>query len=668
MPNVGNPAATHDLLIGVTLNGSVFAWDAENQACNGTSPICWSRQGKQTGGLLWFDDCAPNAIGPVPLAAGLPFSGIVATPVIDTTLSPPAAGSDDADDLVNGAIQFKAVQQMQRPALLEAPAPIPGVQGVSPIIYLGFGVAAANESSPQNPYHGWLLGYGTTLPTSSTNYAPLVDFTSTARGCGTGGGTSQCSNFGSGTPPCDCEIVSTYNAPPNWGGHGGGIWMSGRGPAANTPSTLNDGYTHVFVGTGNGGFQDFQSTGPNNYGQSILDFRLSATVMDQTPYQSFTPWSAPLAPDIQTLSLCNNPSPPPSTVPCTYTFQYQNETDYDQATSGVLLYNDAGGTPRLVIIDKAGYGYVLTQGNLCGPKTAVSKCSLMNGGNSVQGFASGDNGNIFPFAAVIATEPPAGTPVTTFCTAPNSPDTCQRVNSLAFYNNTLYLWPFGEKLTALQSSNNTSQNGVGTISTSGTNYSTLNLASCTALSSTAPCFTDMIIPGDQIVVAGQPTQTVTLVISDTSLTVSPGFNSPGVNTPTWSYNGYFINPVLDIYPGDGGVGYPGGSLVVTSNGNTGGLVWGLVAANLATNTTRDVGSLFAYSTTPTANPITLKRLWTSPANAFCVSSFALPTVVHGMAYVPTYAIHPSGDATRDCPPTTDPNGYQSGILVYGIAQ
>jgi hypothetical protein len=242
------------------------------------------------------------------------------------------------------------------------------------------------------------------------------------------------------------------------------------------------------------------------------------------------------------------------------------------------------------------------------------------------------------------------------------------VNSLAFYNNNLYLWAFGEKLTALQSSNNSPQTGVGTISTSGTNYSTLNLASCTALSSTAPCFTDMIIPGDQIVVAGQPIQTVTLVVSDTSLNVSPGFNSPGVNTPTWSYNGYFINPILDTYPGDGGVGYPGGSLVVTSNGNSGGLVWGLVAANLATSTTRDVGSLFAYSTTPTANPVTLQWLWTSPANAFCVSSFALPTVVHGMAYVPTYAIHPSGDITRDCPPTTDPNGYQSGILVYGIAQ
>jgi hypothetical protein len=241
-------------------------------------------------------------------------------------------------------------------------------------------------------------------------------------------------------------------------------------------------------------------------------------------------------------------------------------------------------------------------------------------------------------------------------------------NLQQLYENNFGMRPhgdIGEKLTALKSSNNSAQTGIGTISTSGTIYTTLNLGSCTALSPTAPCFTDMLIAGDQIVVAGEPTQTVTLVVSDTSLNVSPGF-SASVNTSAWSYNGYFINPILDTYPGDGGVGYPGGSLVVTSNGGTGGLVWAVVAADLATSGTRDVGSLFAYNTTPTANPVTLKRLWNSPANAFCVSSFALPTVANGMAYVPTYAIHPSGDVTRDCPPTADPNGYQSGILVYGI--
>jgi hypothetical protein len=118
-------------------------------------------------------------------------------------------------------------------------------------------------------------------------------------------------------------------------------------------------------------------------GKASWTFACLPRLRTKTPYQSFTPWSAPLAPNIQTLSLCNNPSPPPSTVACTYTFQYQNETDYDQATSGILRYNDAGGTPRLVTIDKAGYGYVLTQGNLCGPRTPVSKCSLMNGASSV---------------------------------------------------------------------------------------------------------------------------------------------------------------------------------------------------------------------------------------------------------------------------------------------
>jgi hypothetical protein len=64
--------------------------------------------------------------------------------------------------------------------------------------------------------------------------------------------------------------------------------------------------------------------------------------------------------------------------------------DYDMSVGGVALFNDLGGTQRLVTIDKAGYGYLLTQGNLCGAGTADTACI---------GFGSGDPGSVMTFGA-----------------------------------------------------------------------------------------------------------------------------------------------------------------------------------------------------------------------------------------------------------------------------
>ena len=681
MPQVGSPAATHDLLIAVTLNGTVFAWDAENQPCTGTSPLCWSRQG--TGGpqgtnALWYDDCGSQGspvINTGNSVAALPFAGIVTTPVIDTTLSPPAIFltnycqnhvatpfwylhrlllQNGRDDIAPALMQsppsanpddnFTAKGQLQRPALLEAP--IPAVAGVSPVIYIGFGTATSEGGS--NPYHGWLFGYNTSLVLQFA-------FSTTSRGCGSGGQTTQCADFGSSaSPSCDCLFQAGFQNAPNWGGHGGGIWMSGRGPAANTPSTLGDGFSHVFLGSGNGGFQAFQGANgkqlPNSYGLSMMDFRLSPTVMDQTPYQSFTPWSAVVAPNLST-SACDNPNPPPAAVPCAYTFENMNENDYDQALTGVLLFNDLSGTPRLLTLDKAGYGYLLTQGNLCGP--GVSGCSLQNGTSSVQGFAPGDNGNIFPFGPVLS-------PSTYFCT--DKADACARVTSLAFANNTLYLWPYQEKLTALPLSDNSPQKppGAAAITSSGT-----------TVTGTETAFLSWIIAGDTITdtVTGQ-SRTVTQVTSGTQLQVNAAF-SPDISGSgdAFTYNGYFINPVQDVFPSSSAVGFAGGSLVATSDGPGGGIVWAIVASVPSPKPNpamRTPGSIFAYSTKPVSN--TLKRLWSSPTDEFCVSTYALPTVVHGYVYVPTYAIAPTGDTSNACPPTVDPNGaYQSGVLVYGLS-
>jgi hypothetical protein len=90
---VSSPATTENcspscnMLVSATLNGTVFAWNADTGA-----PL-WSRQGNPNGTVsnsdaLWFDDC--NASGyttsAVPTAGGpLQFIGTVSTPVIDYT-------------------------------------------------------------------------------------------------------------------------------------------------------------------------------------------------------------------------------------------------------------------------------------------------------------------------------------------------------------------------------------------------------------------------------------------------------------------------------------------------------------------------------------------------------------------------------------------------------
>ncbi|HXM42019.1 MAG TPA: hypothetical protein VN924_12245 [Bryobacteraceae bacterium] len=92
-PVSGTCSPSCDMVVIVTAYGSIFAYNAAN------GNLLWSRTG--TGGTagtnwLWYDDCGPgsspvglitptgdNYIGP-----GLPFAGIVSTPVIDL-LPPP---------------------------------------------------------------------------------------------------------------------------------------------------------------------------------------------------------------------------------------------------------------------------------------------------------------------------------------------------------------------------------------------------------------------------------------------------------------------------------------------------------------------------------------------------------------------------------------------------
>lgn len=441
LPNCPSPC---NMLVGATLTSSVYAWNAD------TGATIWSDcQGAGcTNNALWVEDCGPSgsiwAIPPGvnPAAGALPFAGIVSTPVIDTTANPPViyltslcqtgpthsgeqwwihelnlyTGVDQVPQQQIGtpagaSVAFLPWSALQRPALLEVQ--VPGATP-NPLIYLSFGFAGASEVSV--PYHGWVFAYDSALTrqiafvTTGKNTANNTDLPACTTGC-------VCNSTGcKATEEC---IEPNYDFAANWCGHAGGIWMSGRGPAAAADS---NGVSHAYFGTGNGGFQQLSQNGQllgsmQNWGTSIFDFRLGASLFDTRPSEYFTPYGGPAVP-LQQSFLGNEPGGNP--VP--QTFQGLNQNDFDLAVSGILLFNDLGGNPRLLTIDKAGYGYMLTQGNLCG---SPGGCYPGVSGGAAGGAAN-DPGNAFSFAANQEQCPDQVN------TLPGSDKSCHRITSMAF--------------------------------------------------------------------------------------------------------------------------------------------------------------------------------------------------------------------------------------------
>jgi len=681
-------------------NGNLL-WSRQGDGSSG-NPIAGGGSG---GAALWFDDCTHNG-GPVPVAAGdLPFAGVISTPVVDTAASPDpvmfitgACVRSNGDntvthrewwlheiDLTTGCDVGGAYNsshqctygsseqhmhvgsdfhsdgitegwQKQRSALLEIRN---AGASTDHMVYVAFGTWVP-ENDSKHPYNGWLLGYTTnssnvlSATTLAFSTAPVPSGQSTP--CGGGGGsvnnggtwTAQCPGYGVGEfPPSDCYCTNPSNCPgaPNWGAHGGGIWMSSRGAAASCPYTsgtgscpisTNDGNVHVLFGSGNGGFQ-ITNVSPNSYGESLIDLRLTQTGFDTSPHAYFTPGSpasyvGPPSPG----NVCGCDSSGNNCGACTFTFQTMNVNDQDMAVSGVLLFVDLGGNVRMVSIDKSGYGYFVTSPF------------------SMSGFAGWDSHH----------NPLPDSGVWTFG-APYSLNHDDRVTSMAFYSESstgpawLYFWPNEEKLTAFQLSDNSSQTSTGTLSTTGSS------APYTHVTIGGTGSANQVVVGDQITnISGQATQTVTTVNDDSSsITVMPGFTSAQSSVTGWKYNGYFINPVRDSAPPGSGVGYPGGALGITANGTATAVVWGLIGSNVSTSGTNPgPGTIYAYPAVTTTYQ--LQKSWNSTDN-FCAANNGTPTISNGKIYVPTYSINPSGDTTTDCPPTTDPSGsYYSGIKVY----
>jgi len=306
--------ALHNVVFAATSNDSVYAFDADTY-----QPALWHM-----------------SLGtPVKAASGV-LIGIVSTPVIDTALNALfvvsytvenstlvyrlhaldlQTGADMANVIVQGAVPgtgddsqtttclaaggtavqppcvpFVASEVMQRPGLLEDTA--------HATIYLAFGVVGGNEAT--RLYHGWLIGYRY----AAGVFSQSMIFNTTQNATQTG--------FPCTTPP----------PPSNQCGHGGGIWMSGRGPALDN--------TGIYAVSGNGGYGGI---GTGNWSESALRLSGAGVVKD-----FFTP---------------NN-------------YSDLNARDLDLGNAGPILFNSANTTaPHLLVTaGKAGMVYLLDRASL----------------------------------------------------------------------------------------------------------------------------------------------------------------------------------------------------------------------------------------------------------------------------------------------------------------
>jgi len=316
-----------------------------------------------------------------------------------------------------------------------------------------------------------------------------------------------------------------------------------------------------------------------------------------------------------------------------------NENDWDMGP--ITLFTDTINNKNwLVSVDKSGYGYLLPQGNLC--NSASGPC---------QAFASGDSPN-WPFLA-------AFTPCWNISGGASD---CDKIGSLSFFGNNLYFWPTKERLTALaMSDNSTTYTGAGSVYVFSANPYVINGCNGTGCPANCAgggtCFTVEVIPGDTVTIGGQ-SATVVSVVNDATMAVNTAL-SPASGA-SFTYSGYFVNPARDFNPPGSSVDYPGGSLVITANAGSNGIVWSLTTTGAYPS---EVASLYAYNATPviTGNARNLQKLWNSTDSTFALNAnannlpgatFALPTVVNGAVYIPTYSITPSG------------GGTVSGVLVY----
>jgi len=610
VPNLSIAGGTHNVAFIATLNGEVYAYDADNTS---TPTKLWYRDETNAAGMKGLKhDCdvgltlgssvPKNGSGPQQLGY-LDFAGVVSTPVIDAApVSPnPAAlyvvnlcqnanglqhwytnslnlttgqtlGPTPPLEIVYSTTDitmspygpqqlFAAASQLERPGLLLTYSTTTYQRSV----IAGFGTSV-HEMTTQ--YQGWVFAFDVENPSSVVNQAYAEPY------------ITQCyfnETTSSSQPPCTSNPNGAYNANlANPCGQGGGVWMSARGPASNSKK-------EVFFVSGNGGFQYCPSCAhhcagnPTTSVQEFTDFGEAVMGVNMPNVWSTTSGQAPFWPIDYFVP---DAVPPPVGSGQGY-FEYLNANDWDMGVTGTLLFDDnwydslnkydcpqqiCSGVSMLVAASKRGDGYVLLQGSL---------------GQSEAGDTGEVNNFMLTTSNPTCTTMEGGGPQ---CDEPRTPALWQQASNPSV----LVAWPWFEDLASFQwkqSGGTTSQFNFASVSTSNSPFS------------------------------------------------------------------------------KGNAGYPGGTLALSFNradasGNA--VVWAVATPPdiSCSGTVCNPGYLLAYSLTP-AGVLSSNPVWPSlplPSSAdFVAAPYAIPTVVNGRVYVPTYGL---SDGT---------GGYtKSGIEVYGL--
>jgi outer membrane protein assembly factor BamB len=229
VPSLQIPPRLVDVIFATTTNGSVFAYDANDDADSGTGR-----------GRLWQTSLLGRD---EPQTPGTPY-GVLSTPVIDLVAKMLFVVSrtkgDPIDefwllalDIVSGKILrktqiespgFSAAFQNQRPALLLD----------HDMVYIGFGQWGGEGD---HEYHGWVLRYDAHTLTLKGSFNSTPGFS-----CVIGADRRCCDK-----PPCKLP------------GGGAGIWQGGGGLAA-------DGDGNIYLMTGNGKYDP----GKSEFGDSFI--------------------------------------------------------------------------------------------------------------------------------------------------------------------------------------------------------------------------------------------------------------------------------------------------------------------------------------------------------------------------------------------------------------
>ena len=215
--NVAIGGGTHNVLIAATVHDTVYAFDADVSPCK----TYWS-QSLLASGETWVNNM--DVGGSLDLA---PDIGIVGTPVIDPTtntiyvVSKSKNGANihqrlHALSLIDGSEKFSGPQEIAATFNGISFSPLSQNQRAGLALQNGVVYIAWGSHGDIGTYYGWILSY---------NAATLTQ-------------------------------VSVFNDDPGVGG--GGIWMSGGAPAADSSNNL-------YVTTGNGNFD-----GLTLFGDSFL--------------------------------------------------------------------------------------------------------------------------------------------------------------------------------------------------------------------------------------------------------------------------------------------------------------------------------------------------------------------------------------------------------------